>query len=260
MLIIDASPQLFNPFIASPSFWLDGFDLTTYSNGVWADKSGFNRNFSESNVNFSPSSVANGINGRGSLSFDGINDRLGRIPEAWAYQYPITVFVLFRASNYATYSSLLEFYGDGIGITAGWSLLIKSNLRSAIYCTSTTGQPNYDGNGSQTYPLNQAHLFVATITSSRIESWGNGFSDGLFSFNQTLRTNLGTSPLTIGASLLFARYNPVLMATVFIVPSDLSATRRQVLEGHFGWEAGINSRFPTTHPFRTTRPLASDWV
>ena len=44
------------------------------------------------------------------------------------------------------------------------------------------------------------------------------------------------------------------------VPSDLSATRRQVLEGHFGWKPGINSRFPTTHPFRNTPPLASSWI
>lgn len=261
MLIIDASPELFNPLIANPSLWLDGFDSATYSNGIWADKSGFNRNFSESNVDFRPSFVANGINNRGSLSFDGTNDRLGRTPEAWAYQYPLTIFVLFRASSYVTYSSLLDFYGDGSGVTAGYALLIKNNLRSAIYCTSTSGQPAYDGTGSVTYSLNETHLFVATITNNRIESWGNGASDRLFSFSQsqTLRTNLGTSPLTIGASLLFARYNPVLKATVFIVPSDLSSSRRQILEGHFAWEAGINSRFPTNHPFRNSRPLASNW-
>ena len=261
MLIINASsPQSFNPLIAGPSLWLDGFDFATYSGGVWADKSGFGRNFSESNVNFRPSSVANGINNRGSLSFDGINDRLGRTPEAWAFQYPLTIFVLFRASSYATYNSLLDFYGNGSGTTAGYTLLIKNNLRSAIYCTSTSGQPSYDGTGSVSYSLNETHLFVATITNNRIESWGNGAADGLFSFNQILRTNLGTSPMAVGSSPLFTRFNPVLMATVFIVPSDLSATRRQVLEGYFGWEAGINSRFPTTHPFRTTRPLASNWV
>lgn len=260
MIIIDASPQLFNPLIASPLFWLDGFDLTTYSNGIWADKSGFNRNFSESNVNFRPTSVANGINNRGSLSFDGVNDRLQRTPEAWAYQYPLTIFVLFRASSYAVYSSLLDFYGDGSGVTAGYTLLIKNNLRSAIYCTSTSGQPAYDGTGNVSYSLNETHLFVATITNNRIESWGNGTSDRLHSFSQTLRTNLGSSPMTVGSSLLFSRFNPVLLGTVFIVPNDLNATRRQILEGHFGWEAGINSRFPTNHPFRNSRPVASNWV
>nr|QNL31466.1 MAG: hypothetical protein [Bacteriophage sp.] len=260
MLIIDASPQLFNPLIASPLLWLDGFDSATYSNGIWADKSGFGRNFSGGFVNFRPSFLSNGINSRGSLSFDGVNDRLQRIPEAWAYQYPLTIFVLFRASSYVPYSSLLDFYGDVSGITAGYTLLIKNNLRSAIYCTSTSGQPNYDGSGAVSYSLNETHLFVATITNNRIESWGNGAADGLFSFTQTLRTNLGTSPLIIGASTLFTRYNPVLKATVFIVPSDLSATRRQVLEGHFAWEAGIGSRLPTNHPFRTTRPLPSNWV
>jgi hypothetical protein len=260
MIIIDATPPTFNPLIASPSLWLDGFDSATYSGGVWSDKSGFNRNFSESNVNFRPSSIANGINNRGSLSFDGVNDRLQRNPEAWAYQYPITIFVVFRASSYVPYSSLLDFYGDGSGITAGYTLLIKNTLRSAIYCTSTSGQPSYDGSGALTYPLNETHLFVATITNNRIESWGNGSPDGLFSFTQTLRTNLGTSPMAVGSSPLFARFNPVLMATVFIVPSDLSATRRQVLEGHFAREAGINSRFPTNHPFRNNRPLASNWI
>lgn len=259
MLIIDASPS-FNPLIASPSLWLDGFDLTTYSDGIWADKSGFGRNFSESNTNFRPSSIANGINGRGSLSFDGVNDRLQRPPEAWAYQYPLTIFVVFRASSYVPYSSLLEFYSSSGITTAGWTLLIKNNLRSAIYCNSTSSQPNYDGSGALTYPLNETHLLVATITNNRIESWGNGAADGFFSFSQTLRTNLGTSPMTVGSSPLLVRFNPVLMATVFIVPSDLSATRRQTLEGHFAWEAGINSRFPTTHPFRNSRPLASSWI
>lgn len=256
--LISASP--FDPLIANPSLWLDGFDSATYSNGIWADKGGFNRNFSESNVDFRPSFVANGINSRGSLSFDGVNDSLQRIPEAWAYQYPLTIFVLFRASSYATYSSLLSFYGDVSGVTAGWTLMIKDNLRSAIYCTSTSGQPAYDGDGNVSYSLNETHLFVATITDNRIESWGNGFSDRLFSFSQTLRTNLGTNLMSVGSSPLFNRYNPVLIATVFIVPSDLSATRRQVLEGHFGWEAGINSRLPTNHPFRNSRPLASNWV
>jgi hypothetical protein len=261
MIIIDASPQLFDPLIASPSLWLDGFDLTTYSNGTWADKSGFGRNFSESNVNFRPSSIANGINRRGSLSFDGVNDRLQRTPEAWAYQYPLTIFVLFQASNYFTYSTLLEFYSSPSPLTAGWGLLIKNNLRSAVYSTTTnSGQPNYDGTGFLTYPLNETHLFVATITNNRIESWGNGDADGLFSFNQTLRTNLGTSLVSVGSSPLFTRFNPVLMATVFIVPSDLSATRRQTLEGHFAWEAGINLRLPTNHPFRGNRPLASSWI
>ena len=260
MLIIDATPPSFDPLIANPSLWLDGFDSATYSGGVWSDKSGFNRNFSESNVNFRPSFVANGINNRGSLSFDGVNDRLQRTPEAWAYQYPLTIFVLFRASSYAVYSSLLDFYGDAGSTTAGYSLLIKNNLRSAIYCTSTSGQPNYDGTGNVSYALNETHLFVATITNNRIESWGNGAADRLFSFSQTLRTNLGTSPLAIGASILFNRYNPVLKAAVFIVPSDLSAIRRQTLEGHFAWEAGINLRFPTAHPFRNSRPLASNWV
>jgi hypothetical protein len=66
--------------------------------------------------------------------------------------------------------------------------------------------------------------------------------------------------MSIGASTLFTRFNPVLMATVFIIPSDLSATRRQVLEGHFAWEAGINLRLPTNHPFRNNFPLASNWV
>ena len=259
MLIIDASNlQSFNPLIASPSLWLDGFDAATYSNGIWADKSGFSRNFSESDINLRPSSIANGINSRGSLSFDGVNDRLSRNPEAWAYQYPLTIFVLFRALSYVTYSSLLEFYGSGP--TAGWTLLIKNNLRSAIYCNSTSGQPSYDGSGALTYPLNETNLFVATITNNRIESWGNGAADGLFSFTQTLRTNLGPSPMTVGSSTLFARYNPVLIETVFIVPSDLSPTRRQVLEGHFAWESGINSRFPTNHPFRNNRPLVTYWV
>lgn len=259
MIIIDASPQLFDPLIAGPLLWLDGFDSATYSGGVWSDKSGFSRNFSESNVNFRPTFLANGINNRGSLSFDGVNDRLQRPPEAWAYQYPLTIFVVFQASSYFTYSSLLEFYSSSSNATAGWSLLIKNNLRSAIYCPSTSGQPSYDGTGALTYPLNETHLFVATITNNRIESWGNGSPDGLLSFSQTLRTNLGTSPMAVGSSPLFARFNPVLMATVFIVPSDLSATRRQTLEGYFAWEAGINLRFPTTHPFRTTRPVASNW-
>ena len=64
--------------------------------------------------------------------------------------------------------------------------------------------------------------------------------------------------MAVGSSPLFGRFNPVLKATVFIVPSDLSSSRRQILEGHFAWEAGINSRLPANHPFRNSRPL--NWV
>ena len=257
--------QLWTPDLLRPALWLDAADQSTITvaTGVsqWRDKSGNNRHFSQSTPSSQPLYTLNGINGLGSISYDASNDALSRTPEAWAFQYPVTAFIVFRASAFNNaYNSLFEFYTVNNSANAGWSDLIKSNGRSAIYATTTTGgQPNYDGTGVATYVTNQTYIFTGIHQNNSLVGLQNGNTDGSTSGTYTLRSNLGTSPLYIGSSPLFFRYTNWQIGEVIITNNAaLSTSDRLKIEGYLAWKWGINSNVVRSNLFLNRPPMIVD--
>jgi len=89
----------FNPkSIAGLSLWLDASDASTITlNGAtvseWRDKSGNARHLSEATANNQPTMST--LNGRGAISFDGVNDRL--ITSSTLMAVGTNSFTLFQA-------------------------------------------------------------------------------------------------------------------------------------------------------------------
>lgn len=253
------------PALLRPALWLDAADPSTITiaTGVseWRDKGGNGRHFTQSTPASQPAYNRNGINGLGSISFDGLNDVLARAPEAWAFEYPIAHFCVFRAISLTpTYSALVEFYTSGAGNTAGWTSLIKSNNRSSIYVAHTAGQSSYDGTGALSYVTNTPYVWSSNVGNNFINSWGNGSVDGVVSGTWTGRTNLGTSNFNIGASAVFSRYTNWDIAEQIVLNSSSVGTRsaaaRQAMEGYLAWKWGIP--LAATHPFANRPPLIGD--
>ena len=257
--------RLWTPNLLRPALWLDAADASTVSvaTGVseWRDKSGNGRHFTQTATASQPAYNRNGINGLGSISFDPTNDSLQRTPEAWAFQYPVTAFIVFRAAAFnGSYNSLFEFYTIAGQTTAGWSNLINPASRSAIYATNTTGgQNNYDGTGVVTYVTNQTYIFTGTHQNNSLVGLQNGKTDGSNTGTYTLRTNLGTSPLYIGSSPLFSRYTNWQIGEVIITNNAaLSTSDRLKIEGYLAWKWGIPADIVTSSPFLNRPPLIGD--
>lgn len=257
--------RLWTPALLRPALWLDAADPSTITiaTGVseWRDKSGNGRHFTQAVGGSQPAYNQNGINNLGSISFNGTAKALQRTPEAWAFQYPITSFIVFRASALTNaYNSLFEFYTTAGPANAGWSDLIKSNGRSAVYAANTaSGQPNYDGTGVATYVTNQTYIFSAIHQNNSLIGLQNGKTDGSNSGSYTLRTNLGTSPLYIGSSPLFNRYTNWQIGEVIITNNAaLSTSDRLKIEGYLAWKWGIPSDIVTSSPFLNRPPLIGD--
>jgi hypothetical protein len=257
--------RLWTPDLLRPALWLDAADASTVSvaTGVseWRDKSGNGRHFTQTTTANQPAYNRNGINGLGSISFDGTAKALQRTPEAWAFQYPVTAFIVFRAAAFnGSYNSLFEFYTVGGQTTAGWSDLINPSLRSAVYATNTIGTQNfYDGSGVVTYATNRTYIFTGAHQNNSIVGLQNGNTDGSNSGSYTLRTNLGASPLYIGSSPLFTRYTNWQIGEVIITNNAaLSTSDRLKVEGYLAWKWGIASNVVTSSPFVNRPPLIGD--
>ena len=257
--------RLWTPALLRPALWLDASDISTItvSSGVseWRDKGGNGRHFTQSTPANQPAYRRDGINGLGSISFDGTAKALQRTPEAWAFQYPITSFIVFRATAFTNlYNSLFEFFTSAAPSTAGWSDLIKSNGRSAVYSANTVStQPNYDGTGVATYETNRTYIFTGIHQNNSLVGLQNGKTDGSNAGSYTLRTNLGTSPLYIGSSPLFSRYTNWQIGEVIITNNvALSASDRLKIEGYLAWKWGNATDIVTSSPFLNRPPLIGD--
>ena len=257
--------RLWTPDLVRPALWLDAADASTVSvaTGVseWRDKSGNGRHFTQTTTANQPAYNQNGINGLSSISFDGTAKALRRTPEAWAFQYPVTAFIVFRTAAFnGSYNSLFEFYTVAGQTTAGWSDLIGPSLRSAIYATNTAGTQNfYDGTGLVTYATNRTYIFTGIHQNNSLVGLRNGNADGSNSGSYTLRTNLGTSPLYIGSSPLFSRYTNWQIGEVIITNNAaLSVPDRLKIEGYLAWKWGVAGDVVTSSQFLSRPPLIGD--
>lgn len=265
-IFINAESRLWTPELVRPALWLDGADPSTItlSTGVseWRDKSGNGRHFTQSSALLQPAYQSATFNNQNCLRYDGSNDVLIRGPEAWAYQYPIAYFCVFRALSFVPYSQIADFYSSVGGNAAGWATLIKSNNRSAIYMTSTAGQPNYDGTGAISYLTNTPYVFSCNVGNGFIQSWGNGSPDAIFTGTWTARTNIGTANLSVGASAQFSRFTNWDIAEQIVLNSASVGAQsdavRQTIEGYLAWKWNFPASLPTNHPFKTRPPYVGD--
>jgi hypothetical protein len=234
--------------LAGLQLWLDGSDAGTLYDATsggslvaadgavarWEDKSGNSRHFTQATSGSRPQRKATSVNGLDCLLFDGSDDILTRSQEGWAHTAPLNFFVVFRATAFsAAYNALWDFYGSTVGGVAANTGLIKSNGKSAIYLTPTSGaDASYDGTGSVTYATGTTHLFSTVINDGAISTRGDKASDGSASGAWTNRTNLGSDPLQLGASALFNRYTEIRLCEFIVYNGTLSTEERDSVEDY----------------------------
>jgi hypothetical protein len=269
-LLADVSaggPQLWTPaeLGAALALWLDASDAATVTESggfvsQWDDKSGNSRDFTQGVAGTQPAYALASINGLNTISFDGTNDSIARVAESWAYNYPINVFTIFKATAFnASYNGLFGFYTSAGPTTAGFGAFIKSNGTSAIYATDTSnGQPNYDGTGALTYAINTGYIFGATIGDNSITSFGDGTADGSASGTWTLRNNVGSGDVNVGSDPRFARYTEwEIGESIITTGGAISIANREKMEGYLAWKWGLQGSLPPSHPYKNAPPYVT---
>lgn len=254
MNIYDAANKqnrLWSPSVNTFSAWYDASDSSTIGleTGVssWSDKSANARNVSQATASRQPQYVSNGINGRPSILFDGIDDFFstnttsGSFITTTAYSVFVVGQVTSVSTNSATQKSNDAFFGDIVGYV---SLYCKSNGNAGFWTGCNSAEAAFQ--------INNPAIFYCEV------------SDG----DTKLRVNGGqlvTKPgncTSASWDMEFGRQNGNdsynlngMIAEMIFSKTVFSTLDRQMLEGYLSWKWGIPMTSAGNHPFVLRPPM-----
>jgi hypothetical protein len=244
--------SLWTPAQITTALWLDASDSSTITlNGTtvsqWSDKSGNNRNATQTASASQPVYSSNGLNNKPTLGFDGTNDYL-QSPLVSNKTTDTSVFFVAGSviKNGAAFKNGNEqFNGYAIGYGGGTFDGAGSNfiyLREAIAWGPTATQ------------VNSAHIVSSMFGATDINNYLNG------TLIQTITPNTINTPTTgtfIGGYTDVG--NPfrcvgIDISEVLFVDVNLSTTDRQKMEGYLAWKWGLEANLPAGHPYKNLPP------
>ena len=235
------------------ALWLDANDASTITlNGStvsqWRDKSGNGRHASQATAANQPTYSATGLNGKSTLTFDGLNDTLKTTIPSLANQNNMS----FLGVTQILTRKYGVFLGSGMNETADvrWGLFGQGNLSSDGIGWGGPISNLPLGNGSLV-PINTPYQAVYTKTPTQWQILLNGSTISTVSDTSFPK---GTYSLYIGAERDAAYVANALASEIIIIGGILSTTDRQRLEGYLAWKWALEANLPAGHPFKNTPP------
>lgn len=250
MSIIFINPYRFGrpwtPADITTALWLDADDaatITTVSGAVsqWNDKSGNNRNASQSVSNSRPVYNATGFNGKPCISFDGTDDQLDLVQ--FAQQSGQNIYAVVNttdiglsnrillqrtspaAENLAIYFNSNAAYRPSVywsGFRAGWGSDVRS--RAIFRWQFLTGAP-----ASALTQVNGGTPVTETFTASQLTSW-----------------------LAINNSAF--QQSKIDLCELIIVSGSTAGFDAQKFDGYLAHKWGLAANLPSDHPYKSTAP------
>lgn len=233
-------PKLWRPdeLGADLALWLDAEDTDSITlNGStvsqWNDKSGNNRNLSQSTAADQPAYEATGFNGRPTVDWVNNNNALRT-----SMSLPVTNLNLFSVleSRLPAQSAYIFDIENARRVFATSGQIFSGSWNPATSSITGAGQRIY---GFTTGPTNQivyengtAKSTLAPIPAavvSGIVALGNRFGANTFGMNGK-------------------------MAEFVFVSGTMTTEDRQRLEGYLAWKWGLETNLPVDHPYKTTPP------
>jgi hypothetical protein len=235
---------LFEPTqIPGCQLWLDAADVngngTSVANGAavstWVDKSGNGRNATAgANATFSNS----GLYFNGTSYLDTTYTALPTIE---------SIFIVYNLSSSPGY------YTNLIGPSASGGRAISLSDAAPYFLTWDRWGSAVFGAGASVSGITfntrtlTTGLYNGTGSISLNGSNQSSGSAGSFSGSGTV-TRIGRGPLTAGGIIGF-------LFEVIIFNTFVSTSQRQQIEGYLAWKWGLQGLLPSSHPFKTYRPL-----
>jgi hypothetical protein len=216
----------------SGSVILDG---TTASQ--WSDISGNNRHATQATKANQPTYTPDGLNGKPSLSFDGLDDFLSS--SGWSGLISglsgLTVSTVIRGTS-GTLINTAGNNGSQFSIESGGAFWINNTAPVNIPYTSSADIQNYTFDAG----IRQAHrngtLLQQTTATPNI-----------------INTNID-STIEIGRRSWFPQFLDANISELLLIRSALSTASRQQIEGYFAWRWGTADNLANNHPFKFSPP------
>lgn len=244
-----SSAPAWTPAQLTTALWLDAADTSTITlNGStvsqWADKSGNGRNFSQATAANQPGYS------NPNITFDGSNDVLTRTPGSFGYgtgNFAILAVVAPTARTSSFGSEIISQHVYGLNADFAFQISTAGNLKYL----GTNGTNNLAS--STTVPLNTRSIVEVTRTSNDHVLYINASNVGSATITDSIAN---TSSAAIGGS---NNNNPNsafagAIGEMLVVPTTLSTTDRQKLEGYLAWKWGLQADLPVGHPYKNTPP------
>lgn len=252
---------VWNPGMIQTALWLDAADATTItqSGGAvsqWNDKSGNARHVTQGTSANQPLYQVNTVNNNTmpSLLFDGSNDVLSTTLStdlsgsfafiAVASFVTVNQFGALIVSEVASYSNF-------------WATLALGTGAGSRMTSSLFDGANNPVAGNTIPTTNVLNLFMGVrdtqASPKKVALYTNGSLTQ--SVNDTTTSVPSYSALRVGGQVTqINRYANARICEVVIVPTFLSVSTRQQLEGYFAHKWGLDTSLPSNHPYKNYGP------
>jgi len=258
---------VWNPSMISTALWLDAADastVTTDSGNVsqWNDKSGNNRNASQSTSANRPTYNATGFNGKPGAVFNGSSHRL-EVANALSLTRNIgSISFFFAAHTSGLTGTNQSMMGFSVGTAAtdrvSCAYLEDTKLRIGgrrLDANSFAGASSSGSwNNSPAVMCFQWEFAAAKASIFYNGANGDPLEAALHTAGNTSDTDSQVTPkigaVAAGASSFFN--GPI--AEIVITTSTITTTTRQRIEGYLAHKWGLTANLPSDHPYKTVGP------
>lgn len=241
--VLECSSDITNwsPDLLCLQAWYDASDVTTITESsnvsIWADKSGNDYHFIQSDADRQPTTNTRSINDLNSIEFNSANNHWMQLDNSGGniLEAEVLSVVLWDKDGY-------YFDSDDSSTRAGIRRISNSHL---VVSTGVGGSENTGFTLAAGQPYLLYHGFKSTGAS-----W-SAFGMAPTSLSKTYN---GLNGITIGT---WAGQNSAYLdgaISEIIVVTNLSNENRQLLEGYLAHKWGLNSSLPVTHPYYTYPP------
>jgi hypothetical protein len=271
-LIVKPGFQWWDPSLISTALWFDASDSTTVFSDAgttqainnssvqqWNDKSGnAGRNLSQLTSGQRPLYVANSLNEKPVLTFDGSNDYLFNASVGALGLTSVALFSVFRMITGGSTEDLPM----GVGQT-GIAGTIRAFYRGANVATAGFAGWSYDVlSSAYSYDIGGSyHIFEAyntALSGSAPAVIGRDGSIASYTpsgaVTQYSSTDDGFSVGSLRGGLVGSYYSNISVAEIVVLYSAPSTNIRQRIEGYLAHKWGLTANLPSDHPYKTNAP------
>ena len=245
------------PADITTNLWLDAADLSTIteSGGAvsqWNDKSGNNRNASQTTSSEQPTLVTTSLNGLDVIDFDGGGQNLD-VDLDFIIGADHTAYVVWADAGNRNFNF---FYGAKNPNQGTNSPFAGLRLNNSSYILGTWGNAITPSNGFPSGPVISGNIFATRFGTSTRQIFTNGTNNGTGAGVNITGVSGGGNigGAIVGGSISFADFK---MAEMIFVPNISNDTEKELVEGYLAWKWGLEANLPASHPYSAAAPVVS---
>lgn len=250
----------------TPSVWVDhGSDVTDVGGYASAleNRGGAGGSFSQPTAAYRPAILANGLNGKRVLSFDGNDDRLyTQSPAAGALlqnKSRASLFYVLRSKGITSRWQIVVYVPQTGGDKLGYLYGTPGNLNRALGASTSAGVAVYSGSTTTSWEVGYADVDLVAKVSSH---YHNGYSGTQATGIASTASSFGSGPSSSDAVQIGANWwaaSDALnaeLAALLVFDDVLPVSDRRKLEGYYAHTFGLADNLPPDHPYKDAPPMA----